>query len=360
MIRRDGTIDGAAAARSPRVVADDRTFAYVLHDRATVARAAHHPERRARDPARQGRAARRRAPADGPRRRVAGRFDSVRLAGAFGSHIDPLYALVLGLIPDCDPAIARNVGNAAGAARCGRCCPHAARAEIAGVARTIVKIETAIEPALPGALRARAMGDPRLRRRGARCRSAVAATRHERRARPHRRPTTRRDRMSEQSGDPSGRERRDASSATAQRRPRRPAGGPPRRAHRGGAVPHPDAEAVRGGERGGPRDHRAQRRHDPRGGRRHRPRLPRGARAPAPPRGADVDGERVRFPRGMCRSIVQATAPAVYTQHAPQPGAQRADRRRRHGVRAELRLAVRARPRRAAAATPRSPTSRTS
>jgi trimethylamine---corrinoid protein Co-methyltransferase len=32
--------------------------------------------------------------------------------------------------------------------------------------------------------------------------------------------------------------------------------------------------------------------------------------------GADVDGERVRFPRGMCRTIVQATAPAVYTQHA--------------------------------------------
>jgi trimethylamine--corrinoid protein Co-methyltransferase len=32
--------------------------------------------------------------------------------------------------------------------------------------------------------------------------------------------------------------------------------------------------------------------------------------------GADVDGERVRFPRGLCRSIVQATAPAVYTQHA--------------------------------------------
>src|SRR6266849_6135182 len=25
--------------------------------------------------------------------------------------------------------------------------------------------------------------------------------------------------------------------------------------------------------------------------------------------GADVDGDRVRFPRGMCRSIIQATAP---------------------------------------------------
>ncbi len=35
--------------------------------------------------------------------------------------------------------------------------------------------------------------------------------------------------------------------------------------------------------------------------------------------GADVDGTRVRFPRGMCRQIVQATAPAVYTQHARNP-----------------------------------------
>ncbi len=35
--------------------------------------------------------------------------------------------------------------------------------------------------------------------------------------------------------------------------------------------------------------------------------------------GAEVDGTRVRFPRGMCRSIVQATAPATYVQHARNP-----------------------------------------
>jgi len=35
--------------------------------------------------------------------------------------------------------------------------------------------------------------------------------------------------------------------------------------------------------------------------------------------GADVDGTRVRFPRGLCRQIVQASAPAVYTQHARNP-----------------------------------------
>ncbi len=32
--------------------------------------------------------------------------------------------------------------------------------------------------------------------------------------------------------------------------------------------------------------------------------------------GADVDGHRVRFPRGMCRELIQATAPSVFTQHA--------------------------------------------
>ena len=35
--------------------------------------------------------------------------------------------------------------------------------------------------------------------------------------------------------------------------------------------------------------------------------------------GADVQGERVRFPRGMCRQIVQATAPRQFTQYARNP-----------------------------------------
>ena len=35
--------------------------------------------------------------------------------------------------------------------------------------------------------------------------------------------------------------------------------------------------------------------------------------------GADIDGERVRFPRGMCRTIIQKSAPAVFTQHARNP-----------------------------------------
>ena len=35
--------------------------------------------------------------------------------------------------------------------------------------------------------------------------------------------------------------------------------------------------------------------------------------------GAEVDGTRVRFPRGMCRQLIPATAPAVFTQHARNP-----------------------------------------
>ena len=35
--------------------------------------------------------------------------------------------------------------------------------------------------------------------------------------------------------------------------------------------------------------------------------------------GADIDGERVRFPAGMCRKIIQASAPAVFEQKARNP-----------------------------------------
>ena len=34
--------------------------------------------------------------------------------------------------------------------------------------------------------------------------------------------------------------------------------------------------------------------------------------------GADIDGERVRFPRGLCRNLL-ATAPSEYTQYARNP-----------------------------------------
>ena len=60
--------------------------------------------------------------------------------------------------------------------------------------------------------------------------------------------------------------------------------------------------------------------------------------------GCDVKGERVRFPRGLARQLC-ATAPVALRAARAQPGAQRRHRRRRDGVRAELRLALRPRPR---------------
>ena len=62
--------------------------------------------------------------------------------------------------------------------------------------------------------------------------------------------------------------------------------------------------------------------------------------------GADVQGERVHFARGMCRSLIQRSAPRGVHPACPQSGAQRADRRQEHGIRAGLWVAVRAQSRR--------------
>ena len=65
--------------------------------------------------------------------------------------------------------------------------------------------------------------------------------------------------------------------------------------------------------------------------------------------GAEVSGERVRFPRGMCRALIRDNAPATFTQHARNPARSREDRRAAHRVRTRLRPALRTQPRRGAA-----------
>jgi uncharacterized 2Fe-2S/4Fe-4S cluster protein (DUF4445 family) len=72
--------------------------------------------------------------------------DEVRLAGAFGSQIDPLHAMVLGLVPDCDLSRLRAAGNAAGTGALIALLSGAARREIEAVVRRVEKIETAVEP----------------------------------------------------------------------------------------------------------------------------------------------------------------------------------------------------------------------
>ncbi|HEX2153768.1 MAG TPA: ASKHA domain-containing protein [Acidimicrobiia bacterium] len=72
--------------------------------------------------------------------------DEIRLAGAFGSHIDPKYAMILGLIPDCDLSKVSAAGNAAGSGAIMALLSDTARSEIEDVAARIEKVETATEP----------------------------------------------------------------------------------------------------------------------------------------------------------------------------------------------------------------------
>jgi uncharacterized 2Fe-2S/4Fe-4S cluster protein (DUF4445 family) len=72
--------------------------------------------------------------------------DQIRLAGAFGSHIDPLYAMALGMIPDCAVDQVSSAGNAAGTGAMIALLSGEARREIEDVALRVEKIETAVEP----------------------------------------------------------------------------------------------------------------------------------------------------------------------------------------------------------------------
>ena len=72
--------------------------------------------------------------------------DTIRFAGAFGSFIDPKYAMVLGLIPDCDLDEVKAVGNAAGTGARMALLNRDHRREIEQQVRKIEKIETALEP----------------------------------------------------------------------------------------------------------------------------------------------------------------------------------------------------------------------
>ncbi len=71
--------------------------------------------------------------------------DRIRLAGAFGSHIDVKYAMVLGLIPDCALENVTSAGNAAGSGAHIALVDSNAREEIEREVRRIEKIETAVE-----------------------------------------------------------------------------------------------------------------------------------------------------------------------------------------------------------------------
>ena len=69
------------------------------------------------------------------------------LAGSFGSHIDPKYAMLLGMIPDCPLDKVNAAGNAAGTGARVALLNKSARTEIEDLVRRVEKIETAVEPA---------------------------------------------------------------------------------------------------------------------------------------------------------------------------------------------------------------------
>ena len=74
------------------------------------------------------------------------KVDRVVLAGAFGAHISPKHAMVLGMIPDAPLDKVTSAGNAAGTGARIALLNTDARREIETIVRQIHKIETAIEP----------------------------------------------------------------------------------------------------------------------------------------------------------------------------------------------------------------------
>ena len=142
ILTSDGVIDGALAERTPRLVADGRTFSYVLHEGPPELRITQ-TDVRAIQLAKGALYAGARLLMD---RMGVETVDRIVLTGAFGSHIDVKYAMVLGMIPDCPLNKVAAAGNAAGTGARIALLNRAARVEIEAVVRRVEKIETAVEP----------------------------------------------------------------------------------------------------------------------------------------------------------------------------------------------------------------------
>ena len=139
IITEDGEVDGKKASLSPRIEADGRTFRYRVSDTVTITQ----NDVRAIQLAKAALYAGFRLLMD---KLDIDRVDRVVLAGAFGTHIEPKYAMVLGMIPDCLFDKVRAAGNSAGTGA--RICllNKGERKRVEDMVRRIEKIETAIEP----------------------------------------------------------------------------------------------------------------------------------------------------------------------------------------------------------------------
>ncbi|WP_305968631.1 MULTISPECIES: ASKHA domain-containing protein [unclassified Mameliella] len=141
-----GLIGGPAQTGTQRCFAEGRTHSYLIHDatadggpRITVTQS----DIRAIQLAKSALYAGARLLMD---TRGVDKVDRVVLAGAFGAHISPQHAMVLGMIPDVPLDKVTSAGNAAGTGARIALCNLAARREIERVVREITKVETAIEP----------------------------------------------------------------------------------------------------------------------------------------------------------------------------------------------------------------------
>jgi uncharacterized 2Fe-2S/4Fe-4S cluster protein (DUF4445 family) len=141
IITEDGVINGDLAARSPAHHGNGRTFSYLLRDgeqRLMVTQ----NDVRAIQLAKAALYAGIKLLMD---KQGIDHVDRIGLAGAFGSFIDPKYAMVLGLIPDCDLEKVKAVGNAAGTGARMALLNRSHRREIEQTVTRIEKIETALE-----------------------------------------------------------------------------------------------------------------------------------------------------------------------------------------------------------------------
>ncbi len=142
IISEDGVVDGAMSTRSPRIIADGRTFSYLLHDGSQKITVTQNDVRAIQ----LAKAALYAGIKLLMQKQGAETVDTIRFAGAFGSFIDPKYAMVLGLIPDCELDEVKAVGNAAGTGALMALLNRDYRREIETTVRKIEKIETALEP----------------------------------------------------------------------------------------------------------------------------------------------------------------------------------------------------------------------
>lgn len=139
LLDASGLIGSAEATGCDRMVAQGRTHAYRLHGDILVTQG----DVRAIQLAKSALYAGARLLMD---QFGTDHVDRIVLAGAFGAHISPQHAMLLGMIPDCDLARVTSAGNAAGTGARIALLNVAARREVETLVRGIHKVETAIEP----------------------------------------------------------------------------------------------------------------------------------------------------------------------------------------------------------------------